>query len=67
MNSNIIEGQWDQIKGKAQKKWGKLTDDTLSVVKGNRKILSGKIQESYGLTQDEADKQIREWEDSITG
>ena len=27
MNWDRIEGQWKQLKGKAQQRWGKLTDD----------------------------------------
>lgn len=65
MNKDIFEGNWKQFKGKAKKQWGKLTDDDLDVVKGNADILAGKIQEKYGITKDEAKKQIDEhkWKD----
>ena len=62
MNKNIFEGNWDQVKGKVQKNWGKLTNDNIDVINGDRKILNGTIQEAYGVSQDEAEKQIREWE-----
>ncbi|MDI7775532.1 CsbD family protein [Asticcacaulis sp. EMRT-3] len=61
MNNDRLQGSWDQVRGKAQKMWGKLTDDDLNIIEGDRKILSGKIQERYGIAQDEADKQIDEW------
>ena len=61
MNNDRLQGGWDQVRGKAQKMWGKLTDDDLNIIEGNRKILSGKIQERYGIAQDEAEKQIDEW------
>jgi len=61
MNWNQIEGNWEQFKGKAQTQWGKLTGDDLDVVNGNRRELSGRIQERYGIAQEEADKQIDEW------
>ena len=48
MNWNTIEGQWTQMKGKIQTKWGKLTDDDLDVIEGSRKQLSGRLQELYG-------------------
>ena len=65
MNKDIFKGNWKQFKGKAKKQWGKLTDDDLDVVEGNADILAGKIQERYGITKDEAKKQIDEhkWED----
>jgi len=62
MNNDRMQGSWDQLRGNVQKMWGKLTDDDLNVIEGNRKILSGKIQERYGIAQDEADKQIDEWD-----
>lgn len=62
MNKDIFEGNWKQFKGKAKKNWGKLTDDDLDVVEGNADILAGKIQERYGLTKDEAKKQVDEYD-----
>jgi uncharacterized protein YjbJ (UPF0337 family) len=61
MNWNQIEGNWEQFKGKAQTQWGKLTGDDLDVIKGNRKQLAGRIQERYGIAEEEADKQIDDW------
>lgn len=29
MNTDIIKGNWKEIKGKAKQQWGKLTDDDL--------------------------------------
>ncbi len=33
MNKDVFEGKWEQIKGDVQKKWGKLTNDDLDVIK----------------------------------
>lgn len=63
MNKDIIKGQWDEVKGDLQKKWGKLTDDDLDQINGDRTKLSGKIQKIYGIERDEAEKQLKEWED----
>lgn len=49
------------MKGKAQQQWGKLTDDDLDYIEGRRTELAGKIQERYGVSKDEADKQIDSW------
>lgn len=65
MNTDIIEGNWKQLKGKVQQKWGKLTDDDIDVIEGRRVELTGRIQERYGLTRDEAEKQVKEWEDTF--
>jgi len=62
MDWNIVEGNWKQFKGKVKTQWGKLTDDHLDVIAGMRDQLAGKIQESYGITKDEAEKQIKDFE-----
>jgi uncharacterized protein YjbJ (UPF0337 family) len=64
MNRNILEGNWKQLKGNVQKQWGKLTDDDLDVIEGQRTMLAGKIQERYGVTLDEAEEQLKSWEES---
>ena len=64
MNGDIFKGKWNQIKGEAQVRWGKITKDKFDQVEGNRVKLLGLIQESYGIAQDEAEKQVRDWEKS---
>ncbi|NKN39239.1 CsbD family protein [Agrobacterium sp. a22-2] len=61
MNWNQIEGNWEQFKGKAQTQWGKLTGDDLDVIAGNRKQLAGRIQEVYGKTPEESEREIDTW------
>ena len=58
MNSDRIEGNWKEMKGKVQQKWGKLTDDDLAVIDGRREELVGKIQQAYGKSRDEAEKEV---------
>ncbi len=62
MNEDRIKGQWKQLKGKLKARWGELTDDDLDVAQGDAQYLSGKIQERYGLTKDEVQKQLKEFE-----
>ena len=62
MNWNVIEGNWKQYAGKVKAQWGKLTDDHLASIDGRREQLAGKIQEAYGITEEEADKQISQFE-----
>jgi uncharacterized protein YjbJ (UPF0337 family) len=63
MNKDIIKGDWNEIKGSVQKKWGKLTNNDLDQINGDRNELAGKIQKVYGLQRDEAEKQLKAWED----
>ncbi len=62
MNKDTMKGKWEELKGKVQKQWGKLTDDDLDVIKGDAKILAGKLQERYGITKEEAEKQVEDYE-----
>lgn len=61
MNWDRIEGNWKQFKGEVQVKWGKLTNDDMDVVAGNREKLVGKLQERYGKERDEIEKDVDNW------
>jgi uncharacterized protein YjbJ (UPF0337 family) len=61
MNWDQIRGAWQQLTGRVQHHWGKLTDDDLQMVQGDRQRLIGKIQERYGVAKDEAERQVDEW------
>ena len=61
MNWNEIGAQWMQLKGSAKQKWGKLTNDDLDYIAGTRDRLIGRLQEKYGMTPQEAERQAEEW------
>jgi uncharacterized protein YjbJ (UPF0337 family) len=61
MNEDILKGQWMQLQGKVRLQWGKLTDDDVAQIKGSSEVLRGKIQEYYGRTREEAEKDVTEW------
>ncbi len=63
MNKDIIEGKWEEVKGEVQRRWAKLTNDDLKEINGERTKLLGRIQTSYGIAKDEAEKQLKDWED----
>jgi uncharacterized protein YjbJ (UPF0337 family) len=52
MNKNQAQGKWDQIKGRAKKNWGKLTDDDFKRAEGSVDKLYGLIQEKFGDTKE---------------
>jgi uncharacterized protein YjbJ (UPF0337 family) len=61
MNRNILEGKWKQLRGEIREKWGELTDDDLDQIAGRSDKLAGILQEKYGYTQAEAERQIDEF------
>lgn len=60
MNWDQVKGNWEQLKGKAKSRWAALSDDDLLAIEGERDKLVGKIQERYGLTKEEAQRQVDE-------
>jgi uncharacterized protein YjbJ (UPF0337 family) len=61
MDWNRVEGNWKDMKGKIKEKWGKLTDDDLTVINGKREQLEGRIQQRYGYAKDQAKKDVNDW------
>src|SRR5262245_11971667 len=57
-----IKGNWNVAKGHIKEQWGKLTDDDLTAIEGRRDILVGRIQRAYGVTEEQASKQVSDWE-----
>ncbi len=58
MNKDIIQGNWQQLKGKVRQQWGDLTDDDVQRMKGSRQELSGVLQERYGYQKDRVEAEI---------
>jgi ElaB/YqjD/DUF883 family membrane-anchored ribosome-binding protein len=54
MKQEQVQGNWEQLKGNILKEWGKLTEDDLQQIKGDVKILKGKLVERYGITKEQA-------------
>ena len=58
MNWDRVEGQWRQLKGQAQQRWGRLTDDDWDVIDGKREELIGRVQKAYGKQRDEVERDV---------
>lgn len=61
MNTDVLQGKWNQLKGNVRKQWGKLTDDDVDKIQGDAEILMGRIQERYGRSRDEAKQEVDTW------
>jgi uncharacterized protein YjbJ (UPF0337 family) len=61
MNWDQIKAEWMDIKGKARVQWGKLTDDELARIRGNREQLQAAVQKRYGIAKEEAQRQVDDW------
>ncbi|PHQ24172.1 general stress protein CsbD [Marinobacter guineae] len=64
MNKDTIEGNWKELKGRVKEQWGKLTDDRLDEIAGKRDQLAGEIQQAYGVSREEAERQVKKFEEA---
>ncbi len=60
MNPDILQGKWKQVRGQFKVWYGKLTDDELEKTKGRIDQLVGLLQEKYGYTRQQAEKEINQ-------
>jgi uncharacterized protein YjbJ (UPF0337 family) len=65
MNWENVEDKWTQLIDSARANWSKLTTADLDQISGKREQLASKIQETYGVTRREADKQVWDWGKSV--
>ena len=63
MNWDMIEDNWKQFRGHVKQKWSRLTEDNLDLIADKRDQLSEQIQESYGITKDQAERQVKLFEE----
>jgi uncharacterized protein YjbJ (UPF0337 family) len=56
MDWNRVEGNWKEVKGKVKEKWGKLTDDDLTAINGQRGQLEGRLQQRHGYAKTKLEK-----------
>jgi uncharacterized protein YjbJ (UPF0337 family) len=52
MNKDQARGKWEQLRGRAKKAWGELTDDDFKKAEGSADKLYGLIQEKFGDTKE---------------
>ena len=62
MNSDTLKGDWKKLQGQVKEKWGKLTNDHLDVIEGKKEQLVGHIQKEYGISKEEAQKQVDDFD-----
>ncbi len=58
MNRDQLAGKWKQLRGQIKVKWAQLTDSELDLIAGNYEMLVGKIQEKYGTSRAQAEREL---------
>jgi uncharacterized protein YjbJ (UPF0337 family) len=64
VNTQKLQGSWNQLRGKIKEKWANLTDDDLQFTSGNIDQLVGKIQHKTGEARESIEKFLNELTDS---
>ena len=62
MNWNRSEGNWKQIRDSIKQQWSALADSQVDSIAGKRDELLDKIQENYGVSREEAEREVIDWE-----
>jgi uncharacterized protein YjbJ (UPF0337 family) len=60
-NRDVLTGKWKEVRGKAKQAWGRLTDDDLQRISGHFDELSGLVQEKYGYTREQAEREVQQF------
>jgi uncharacterized protein YjbJ (UPF0337 family) len=60
VNAQVLQGQWNQVRGELKKKWGQLTEDDLRFTNGNIDQLIGRIQSKTGEAREAIERFLSE-------
>ncbi len=71
MNEDVFAGRWRELRGTLKSWWGNLSDDDFEWAGGQKDRLVGLIQQKYGWSRDQAEKEVdqrlREYGDGEVG
>jgi len=57
-----IEADWGRFKHAAKRRWERLGEQQLHAIQGRRHLLAARITDAYGLTREETERQIADWQ-----
>jgi uncharacterized protein YjbJ (UPF0337 family) len=60
MNTQVLQGQWNQLRGQIKKKWSQLTDEDLRLANGNIDQVVGRIQHKTGEAREAIEQFLNE-------
>lgn len=57
-----VQSNWDHYRSRVKARWARLSDAHLDAIAGERGQLAGVVREVYGVSSDEVEKQIKNFE-----
>ena len=61
MKWHEIENNWPQLRQRARRHWFHLTQDDVDEITGTREELVVRVEERYGFSREEAEKEVDAW------
>ncbi len=61
VNEQLLEGNWQRVKGKIRSKWGQISEEELQTFSGNVEQLVGEIQRKTGESQEAIRGYLEQW------
>lgn len=65
MNWSQIESAWSDYKGDFQRHWSRIPRAQVASALGRREDLADKVQQAYGISKEETEAQIAEWQSRL--
>ncbi|MEX2496636.1 MAG: CsbD family protein [Woeseia sp.] len=65
MDWGRVEGNWSNLRGELQEKWGNIREDRFNQIAGQRTQLVSELQQTYGISENTAEREVDEWADSL--
>lgn len=65
MNWDQIKRNWQQVSDKIKVTWGKLSEDDLAAIAGDRNLLAGLLQQRYGYAKGRAETKVDEFAEGL--
>jgi uncharacterized protein YjbJ (UPF0337 family) len=65
MNRKTHRKYWNDLKGRVEQRWDRLTGRELDWIEGNYDRFISKLQEKYGMTRQQAERELDEFRTDI--
>ncbi len=59
--SDMTTARWNEIRGIAQQRWGRLTNSDLDQIRGQATQLVGMVQDRYGYSRSKAEREVNKF------
>jgi uncharacterized protein YjbJ (UPF0337 family) len=67
MSNDIHEGRLVQLRGRLKRAWANLVGDEPLAAEGNADVITGTLQESYGVAKKQTAREITRGVDAVAG